>query len=76
MSRNAVENVISVQRDPFGHTAASQPFERLAMDLMGPLPTSVAGNKHILVVVDYFTKWAELFALADATAETVAERFI
>ena len=46
------------------------------MDLNGPLPTSVAGNKHVLVVIDYFTKWAELFALPDATAETVAERLL
>ena len=70
------KNPKTIQRAPLGHIAAGQPFERLAMDLMGPLPTSVAANKHILVVIDYFTKWAELFALPDATAETVAERLL
>ena len=70
------KNPKPIQRAPLGYIAAGQPFERLAMDLMGPLPTSVAANKHILVVIDYFTKWAELFALPDATAETVAERLL
>ncbi|GFX90124.1 retrovirus-related Pol polyprotein from transposon 412 [Trichonephila clavipes] len=34
------------------------PFERIAFDLLGPLPRSSDGKK-ILVVMDYFTKWLE-----------------
>jgi len=32
-------------------------MERLALDVMGPLPLSSRGNKYLLVVADYFTKW-------------------
>jgi len=32
------------------------PFERVQMDVLGPLPLTVSGNKYLLVVVDYFTK--------------------
>ena len=35
------------------------PMERMAVDLMGPLPKTENGNLYIAVVVDYFTKWAE-----------------
>ena len=42
------------------------------MDYMGPLPETSRGNKHILVVVDHFTKWCEAFATPDQKASTVA----
>jgi hypothetical protein len=35
------------------------PFERIAMDLVGPLPKSARGHKYILVVRDYATKFPE-----------------
>jgi hypothetical protein len=31
------------------------PLERIAIDVMSPLPTSTVGNKYILVIGDYFT---------------------
>ncbi|UYV64930.1 K02A2.6-like [Cordylochernes scorpioides] len=52
------------------------PFERIAIDIMGPLPRSDMGNRYILVAMDYFTKWPEKFSLADQEAETVAETLI
>ncbi|UYV72285.1 K02A2.6-like, partial [Cordylochernes scorpioides] len=52
------------------------PVERIAIDIMGPLPRSDKGNRYILVAMDYFTKWPEAFPLADQEAETVAETFI
>ena len=48
------------------------PWERAAMDVAGPFPTTATGNKYILVVQDYFTKWVEVFAMPDQTAETIA----
>ena len=35
------------------------PTERIALDILGPLPLSNEGNKYLLVVSDYFTKWPE-----------------
>ena len=57
---------------PF-HTLPIQkePFARMAMDVFGPLPPTKAGNKYILVVMDYHTKWPEAFALRNVTSETV-----
>ena len=47
-------------------------WERVAIDVMGPLPQTQAGNKYILVIQDYFTKWVECHAMPDQTADTVA----
>lgn len=49
------------------------PFERVAVDILGPLPMSNRGNKYILVVADYFTRWVEAFALPDQEALTIAK---
>ena len=48
-------------------------FDRVAIDIMGELPETAAGNKYILVLSDYFTKWTQAFALKDQTAFTVAD---
>lgn len=52
------------------------PFERVAMDVAGPFPTSNAGNRYVLVVIDYFSKWPEVYALPNQEAKTIAEVFI
>lgn len=52
------------------------PWERIAADVAGPFPTTKAGNKYILVVQDYFTKWVEIFAMPNQTAETVASLLV
>ena len=31
----------------------------VAIDILGPLPESDAGNNYILVAGDYFTRWVE-----------------
>lgn len=46
------------------------------IDLLGPLPlTRKKKNRWILVMIQPFTRWTELVAMPDATAETVAEAF-
>lgn len=50
-------------------------FERFALDYVGPLPISIRGNQHILVAVEYFTKWPIVKAVAKADQDTTA-RFL
>jgi hypothetical protein len=52
-----------------------KPFERIGIDFIGPLEKTKNGNKYILVVTDYLTKWPEAEAMKEATAENVI-RFI
>eukprot|EP00731_Ephydatia_muelleri_P024449 Em0016g720a len=44
-----------------------------AMDIMGPLPETSRGNKYILVIADYFTKWSEAYPIPNMEAITVAK---
>ena len=61
---------------PLQSQQSSVPLQRVAMDIMGPLPTTARQNKYILVIGDYFTKWVEAFAMPDMLAATVARYFV
>ncbi|KAK2919147.1 hypothetical protein Q8A73_003518 [Channa argus] len=50
------------------------PMERVGVDILGPFPTTEAGNRYILVAMDYFTKWPEAYAVPDQTSTTAAQR--
>ena len=43
--------------------AADFPFNRISMDIVGPLPKITRNNRYMLVVIDYYTRWPEAFAL-------------
>ena len=58
---------------PLEVSHASRPLERIAMDIMGPLPETPRGNCYILVVGDYFTKWKEAYPLPDMEALSIAK---
>src|SRR6185295_4845010 len=51
----------------------SEPFELIGMDLIGPLPETSNGNKYIIVMTEYLTKWVEAEAIPDKKASTVAK---
>ena len=61
------------QKAPLQTINVNEPFVFWAMDYMGPLPETTQGNKHLLVVMDHFTKWCEAFPTKDQRAKTVAE---
>ena len=48
------------------------PFKRVGIDIKGSLPVTEKGNKHILVICDYATRYPEAIPLADQRADTVA----
>ena len=58
---------------PLGNMLAGAPLDRMCTDVLGPFPTTQRGNRFILVVTDSFTKWTEIFAIKNETAETCAE---
>ena len=66
------KNPIPRRRAPMKIAQSGAPMERIATDILCELPETERGNRHILVVSDYFTKWTEAFALPDMEAETIA----
>ena len=53
-----------------------EPFTRIAMDMVGPLPVTRHGNRYILVVCDYATRYPEAFPMRKFTAPAVASRLV
>ncbi len=49
------------------------PFERIGMDLIGPLERSTRGHQFALVLVDYTTRYPEAVALRNISTKSVAE---
>jgi len=41
------------------------PFTQWGLDVVSPFPRAIGNWRFVLVVVDYFTKWAEVEALAN-----------
>lgn len=53
------------------------PFSRVAVDLIGPLhPVTDKGNRYILTLVDYATRYPEAVALPSIETERVAEALL
>ena len=52
------------------------PMAKLSLDLSGPYPATVSGNKYISAFVDWLSCWPEAFAVPNKTADTVAHLII
>lgn len=56
------------------HDLAQAPFQVIGIDFLGPItPPSLKGNKYILVITDYFSRWQEAVALKDKKTLTTAK---
>ena len=51
------------------------PFDRVGIDVI-QFPLSRNGNCYAVVVVDYLTKWPEVFAVPDQLAFTIAKLIV
>jgi hypothetical protein len=48
------------------------PFTKWGVDFVDCNPTSAGGHQHIIVVIDYFTKWVEAMPTIKSDGKTVA----
>ena len=55
---------------------AGAPMDRVHIDVVGPFPISASGNKYVLVMVDQFTRWVEVAAIPEQTAEVTATKLL
>lgn len=54
-----------------------QPFDRVAVDIIGPLiPSSERGHRYIVTLVDFATRYPEAIALKRIDTEAVAEALV
>ena len=53
-----------------------EPFSRIAMDIVRPLPRSRIGNRYVLVICDYATRYPEAVPLKSIDAEHVVEELV
>jgi len=67
-----------VVRAPLGKMPLIEvPFQRVAVDLVGPIePRSAKGNRYILTLIDYASRYPEAVALPSIEAERVAEALL
>jgi transposase InsO family protein len=57
---------------PLSQEIAQRVLERVSIDIAGPWEESETGNKYILAIQDYFTKWIEIYCIPNHRAPTVA----
>ena len=50
-----------------------KPFQTVGIDLLGPLPLSLRGNRYVLTVLDHFSHWPILIPVPNKEARTLAE---
>ena len=63
-------------RAPLRQSPVGAVMDRLALDIMGPLPPQLEGHLYIVVWADYFTKWEDAYASKDQIAQTVTELLV
>jgi hypothetical protein len=51
-------------------TSTLQPWECINVDTIGPLPADSMGYQHIIVIIDTFSRFVELYAVTDTKGET------
>ena len=78
---NACISCCHVKENKYGVTqlqpvVTNTPFERIAIDIAGPLPPAYTGDRYILGVIDYFSKFSMLIPLKSIDAITVSRALL
>ncbi|CAH8536658.1 unnamed protein product [Dicrocoelium dendriticum] len=71
-----IKNPTNPRRGPLQPMTAGFPNEIVGIDIIGPLPETARGHRHVLVMVDYFTKWCEVVPLRNVDAWSIAKAFL
>ena len=58
---------------PLQSQLVAEPFDRWALDFIGPISSPSRQKVYILVCIDYMTKWVEAVALAKANDQAVID---
>ncbi|XP_056147991.1 gypsy retrotransposon integrase-like protein 1 [Lampris incognitus] len=48
------------------------PWDIIGIDITGPFPETLQGNTNVLIIIDYYTKWAEAFPIQKTDVLSVA----
>ncbi|RXN03986.1 gypsy retrotransposon integrase 1-like protein [Labeo rohita] len=68
---------LSIKQEPkYIPICVTKPLELLGMDLVGKVTRTRKGNEYICVLVDYYTKWAEAYAIPNKSAAVVSRCII
>ena len=51
------------------------PFQRVSVDIVGPLPITETGNRYVLCFMDHCTRWPILVPIVKTDSATVATAF-
>ena len=54
----------------------SRPFEKVVIDIVGPLPVTRKKNRYILTYIDLGTRYPDAVLLHVTTAKVVAEKLL
>lgn len=63
-------------KGPMQSISAREPFETIGMDVVGEFPRTANGNRFILVMTDYHTKWAIAVPLKEVPSKAVARALL
>lgn len=84
--QNYIQNCRNCQQKKLVRAKTRQPmvltdtpgtaFEKISMDIMGPLPETRTGNSYILTIQDLLTKYSLALPLKQTTAIDVAAAFV
>ena len=72
LNKNYAEKEIPILE----HPKVSKVFERLHLDLIGPLELTNSGNKYIMTVIDSFSRFGISTAIPNKLMKTVARAFV